>query len=125
VAALPFGRLEADFRMGLIGLILVLLPLLLGLALLVAGGVMGFRALARIRSSWPQLRGVGAAAFGARGGMLLASNIVVLFALFGFWDVPGEVPRLAPLVTALLLIAIDVVDLVWYRRRFLARCRAE
>ena len=34
--------------------------------------------------------------------------VFVLIALFGFWQDPEEIPRQAPLVATLLLVAIDL-----------------
>ena len=41
------------------------------------------------------------------------------------WDVVGEVPAPASGFVMFLVLAGDVVFLVWYRRRFLRSCRSE
>ena len=113
------------FRGGLVFLILGLIPGVFGLALMIVASALGFRALHEIRRSWPRLYGAGSAVAGAWAGILLVANTAIMAVFFGFWDVPGEVPAEAPRFTALLLLTCDVAFLVWYRRRFLARCRAQ
>ena len=105
-------------------LILGVIPGVIGLSLMIAASVLGFRALNEIRRSWPRLYGAGSAVVGAWAGILLVANNAIMAVSLGFWDVPGEVPARAPLFTVLLLLACDVAFLIWYRRRFLARCRA-
>jgi len=95
------------------------------LALMITGSVLGFRALESIRTTWPRTYGVGPAIVGAWAGILLVVNAMILTALFGFQDAPGEVPAASPVVAAILLVAGDVFLLAWIRLRFMQRCRAE
>ncbi len=85
-----------------------------GFALMIAGGVMGFRALKRIRGAWPRLYGAGAAVFGAWTAILIFLNGFVL----------GILPLSDPGAGCLtfLLFGGEIVFLVRYRRRFLNRC---
>ena len=85
-----------------------------GFALMAAGGIMGFRALKKIRAAWPRLYGAGAAVFGAWTAILIFLN--------------GFVLGILPLSDAgagcltLLLFGGEIVFLIRYRRRFLNRC---
>ena len=117
------GAPQTGTARGLVLLIVVLIPGVIGLTLMITGSVLGFRALDGIRRAWPRLYGAGSAVVGAWAGILLIANAAILAVTFGFWDVPGEIPPQAPLVATLLLLASDVAFLVWYRRRFLKRCR--
>ncbi len=85
-----------------------------GLAMMIAGGAIGFRALNRIRQAWPRLYGAGAAVFGAWTAILIFLNGAVLGIL------PLSDPGAGCLT--LLLFGGELVFLVRYRRRFLNRC---
>ncbi len=89
---------------------------LFGFFLVVLGSVLGFRALVRIRREWPRLYGVGAAVVGAWTWILLFGNVFIA------GMVSGVSPMAGPAAMFFLLI-LDVVLLVWIRRRFLARFR--
>ncbi len=93
-------------------------PGLIGLAMLITSGVLGFRALDEIRRAWPRLYGVGAAVTGAWTGLLLVANAVLL-------AVPLLVSAPTLVLAAPLLLAGDIAFLFWYRHRFLQRCRTE
>ncbi len=86
----------------------------LGFAMMAAGGVLGFRALRRIRGNWPRQYGAGAAVFGAWTAILIFLNGAVL----------GSLPLsdAAAGFLTLLLLGGEAYFLVRYRRRFLERC---
>ncbi len=118
------GAGAPQFRLSFVA-ILSFLSGVIGLALMITGSAVGFRALAEIRGAWPRLYGAGAAVVGAWAGILLVANAAIVVVTLGFWDDPGEIPGQAPVVATLLLLASDVAFLLWCRRRFLERCRAE
>ena len=84
----------------------------------VGGTALGFLALSRIRSRWPELWGVGAATFGAWIWPLVVADIVVLVVLVG-----------VGLVTALMwaallgLLAGNVLVIALFRAHFLRQMR--
>ena len=94
-----------------------------GLVLMVTACALGFQALGHIRAGWPKLYGVGAAATGAWGGLLMVANSCLFALAFkaarlaGLWTTPSG----GPLVIVLLLFAGDAAFIVWYRKRFLRR----
>ena len=85
-----------------------------GFAAMVAGGVVGFRALKKIRQAWPRLYGAGAAVFGAWTAILIFLNGAVL----GILPLSGSGAG----CLTFLLFGAEIVFLVRYRRRFLNRC---
>ncbi len=85
-----------------------------GFVMMVAGGILGFRTLKRIREAWPRLYGAGAAAFGAWTAIFVFLNGAVL----------GNLPisEAAAGFLLLLLLLAEAIFLFRFRRRFLKRC---
>lgn len=108
-------------RVGIVGL-LMMLPVLFGLLPMIAASALGFRALAKIRSAWPRLYGVGPAVVGAWSGILLVASGAIVAVILGLSNGPLALPGL--LAALLLFLGGGVAFLFWYRRRFLAQCRA-
>jgi tRNA A-37 threonylcarbamoyl transferase component Bud32 len=103
--------------------ILMMLPVLLGILLMVAGCITGFTALDRIRRCWPDLYGVLPAAIGAWGGILVVVNALILVLARGFSN-SVWISTASVLVWTLLLFACDAIFVAWYHRRFLRGCES-
>jgi len=112
------GPMELSIVMGL--------PCILWVGMAVVACILGWNALGRIRRAWPNLYGVGGATVGAWIGPLLLLDLIVLFAVVSFAGSIGvtSTPFLA-LMTVIVLLSLNGGFMLWYRERFLERCRKQ